>query len=290
MNSSRGPASVLSSTRAELLRLGRWPVLWVMLGAGLLLDILFGYVFDYVGYRTGGGSEVSEGLPPELLLDRLLPAGVPEITLAGTPMFGGAILLILGALVIGGGYGWGTWKTVLTQGPTRAAAYGGTLTALAAVVLALVTATILVNFGIAALVCVVESRSPGWPPVSEVLRAYGGAALIYAMWTAAGVLVGTLARSPALAVGLGLVWALVVENLLRAVANALDALAAVTDLLPGTAAGSLAGALGATTFGDEGTPGVLDILAGGPAVLLLVAYTAVFALTAGLLISRRDVF
>ncbi|WP_326558127.1 ABC transporter permease subunit [Micromonospora sp. NBC_01796] len=290
MSSFRGPASVLSSTRAELLRLGRWPALWVMLGAGLLLNILFGYVFDYVGYRTGGGSEVSEGLPPELLLGRLLPGGVPEITLQGTPMFGGAILLILGALVIGGGYGWGTWKTVLTQGPTRAAAYGGTLTALAVVVLALVTATILVNFGIAALISGVESRPAGWPPVSEVVRAFGGAALIYAMWTAAGVLVGTLARSPALAVGLGLVWALVVENLMRAVANALDGLAAVTDLLPGTAAGSLAGALGATTFGDEGTPGVLDILDGGPAVLLLVAYTAVFAVAAGLLITRRDVF
>ena len=35
------------------------------------------------------------------------------------------------------------------------------------------------------------------------------------MWAAAGVLLGVLARGPALAVWLGLVWSLVVENLLR---------------------------------------------------------------------------
>ena len=108
------------------------------------------------------------------------------------------------------------------------------------------------------------------------------------MWTAGGVLVGTLARSPALAVGLGLVWALVVENLLRGVANVLGGLQVITDLLPGTAAGSLAGALGAPTLGDDGTPGVLTTLAGGPAALLLGVYIVVFATAAGLLITRRD--
>ena len=75
------------------------------------------------------------------------------------------------------------------------------------------------------------------------------------MWALAGVLLGMLARGPALAVGLGLVWALVVENLLRGVANALPAGRGVTDLLPGTAAGSLAGALGGADVADGGAPG-----------------------------------
>jgi ABC-2 type transport system permease protein len=51
--------------------------------------------------------------------------------------------------------------------------------------------------------------------VSEVVKSLGVGTLVMGMWTAAGVLVGVLARSPALAVGLGLVWSLVVENLLR---------------------------------------------------------------------------
>ena len=37
----------------------------------------------------------------------------------GLPMFGGALVLILGALAVGSGYGWGTWKTVFTTGPRR---------------------------------------------------------------------------------------------------------------------------------------------------------------------------
>ncbi|GAB3152077.1 hypothetical protein GCM10027290_42240 [Micromonospora sonneratiae] len=289
MNARYGPVPLYRSTRAELFRLLRWPAMWVMLGVGMTLNILFGYVFDYLGYRTESGSAINEGLPPEQLLDGLLPVGVPETTVQGMPMFGGAILLILGALATGSGYGWGTLKTVFTQGPSRASTYGGTLTALAVVVVALVTATFLVNFGIAALVCAVESVPLGWPPVAEVARAFGGGLLIHGMWTAGGVMVGALARSPALAVGLGLVWALAVENLLRGVANVFEPLEAVTRLLPGTAAGSLAGAMGARVFSTEGgTPGVLTTLDGGPAALLLVAYLAVFAVTAGLLVTRRD--
>ena len=124
---STGPSALLASTRAELLRLRKWPVLWVMVGVGIVLDILFGYVFDYLSYRTGDSSEISEGVPPAALLDDLLPTGVPETTVQGMPMFGGAMLLILGALAVGGGYGWGTWKTVFTQGLSRASAFGGTL-------------------------------------------------------------------------------------------------------------------------------------------------------------------
>lgn len=288
MNARRGSASLLSSTRAELLRLGRWPALWVMLGVGMLLNILFGYVFNYISYRTDSGSEINESMPPEHVLQTLLPAGVPVTTVQGMPMFGGAILLILGALAVGSGFGWGTWKTVFTQGPSRASTYGGTMAALATVIVGLVAAVFMVNFGIATLICAAESQTLDWPPLSQVAQAFGAGLLIYGMWTTGGVLVGTLARSPALAVGLGMVWALAVENLLRGVANALEPLEAVTDVLPGTAAGSLAGALGAATFGEDGTPGVLDTIGGGPAVLLLAVYTAAFAFAAGLLIVRRD--
>jgi hypothetical protein len=54
------------------------------------------------------------------------------------------------------------------------------------------------------------------------------------------------------------VWALAVENLLRGVSNVLEPVEAITDVLPGTAAGSLAGDL------------------------------AVFVVAAGLMITRRD--
>lgn len=269
----------------ELLRLRKWPVLWVLLGVGLALDLLFGYVFDYLSYRTGS-RPVSEDAP---LLAGLLPAGVPVTTVEGVPMFGGAILLILGALAAGSGYGWGTWKTVLIVAPSRVRAFAGLLAALGVVVAGLVAATLAANLAVAALIATAESRSLAPPALADLARAAGGVALIHAMWTTCGVLLGILARGPALAVGLGMVWTLAVENLLRGTGNVLAPVGAVADLLPGTAAGSVAGALGAATFADGGTPGVLSTLDGGPAALLLVAWTALFVVSAGVLLIRRDV-
>lgn len=271
--------------RAELLRLRRWPVLWVLLGAGVTLDLLFGYVFDYLSYRTGS-RPVSEDAP---LLAGLLPAGVPVTTVEGMPMFGGAILLILGALTAGSGYGWGTWKTVMIVAPSRVSAFGGLLSALGVVVAGLVAATFAVNLAAAAGIAAAESRSFAPPELGRLAAAAGGALLMHAMWTACGVLLGVLARGPALAAGLGMVWTLAVENLLRGTGDVLAPVAAVADLLPGTAAGSLAGALGAVPFAEGGTPGVLSTLDGGRAALLLAAWTALSVTAAGVLLVRRDV-
>jgi len=120
-------AAILASTRAELLRLRKWPAVWVTIGAWLALAAMFGYVFNYVSYATGDNGFSNEGQTAASLLADLLPANVPAVMIQGTPMFGGALMMVLGALVAGGGYGWGTWKTVFTQGPSRTAAVLGSL-------------------------------------------------------------------------------------------------------------------------------------------------------------------
>jgi hypothetical protein len=64
----------------------------------------------------------------------------------------------------------------------------------------------------------------------------------------------------------------------------------MTDVLPGTAAGSLAGALGALPQGDpNGTPGVLTAIGGSAAVALLGAYLFAFGWASLALKARRDV-
>lgn len=281
--------ALVTSTRAELLRLRKWPATWVMAGVWLLLSIMFTFVFPYITYRTGDATGPGAEVPAQQLLADMMPAAVPEILTGGMPMFGGAIMLILGGLTVGSGYGWGTWKTVFTQGPGRLAAFGGTLAALAVTVVAVVAATLVVDVALSSLVAVVESQTIVWPDLADVAAALGGGVLIFGMWTATGALIGTLARSPALAVGLGLVWALAVENLLRGVAGLLGPLEAVTDLLPGTAAGSLAGALGGAGEGGDATPGVLTVLDAAPATLLLVAYMVGFVAITLALVRRRDV-
>jgi ABC-type transport system involved in multi-copper enzyme maturation permease subunit len=275
-----------ASVRAELLRLRRWPAVWVLVGVWFALDLAFVYVFNYVAYRTGSGSAVADAVPRAQLLAGLMPGAVPAVAVQGTPLFGGAILMILGALTVGSGFGWGTWKTVLTQGPGRGTAFGGTLVVLALTVVGLIVATLALDLGVSSVLALVESQPGSLPSIGELTRGAGTGALVLGMWAAAGVLIGVLTRSPALAVGLGLVWALVVENLLRGVSALISGLTVVTDHLPGTAAGSLVGALGGTA---DSTPGVQTILRGGTATGFLVGYLVLFALGGLALMRRRDV-
>ncbi|MGV9862089.1 ABC transporter permease subunit [Rhodococcus koreensis] len=280
--------AVIASTRAELLRLRKWPSMWVLLAAWIVLNLVFVYLFNYITLETGGTTDMASSAPPDVLLAQMLPSAVPQVFTQGMAMFGGALMLILGALTIGSGYGWGTWKTVFTQGPSRSAALAGTLLALLTVVIGLVVTVAAVDVGVATVIAAAESEPANLPAASAMLTALASGMLILAMWTAAGVLVGALARGPALSVGLGLVWVLVVENLLRGVAAVLDPVSVVTDFLPGTAAGSLAGSL--RDVGGDTTPGVLNILDGGTSVLVLAGYVAAFVAGTIWLVRRRDVY
>ena len=42
-------------------------------------------------------------------------------------MFGGALMMVLGAIVAGNGYGWGTWKTGVSLGAHRSGVILGSL-------------------------------------------------------------------------------------------------------------------------------------------------------------------
>lgn len=273
------------SVRAELRRLLRWPAIWVLVGVWATLNILFTYVFDWLSYRTGDTVGPAEA---GVRVANLLPGAIPDVLTQGMPMFGGAIVMIVGALTVGSGFGWGTWKTVLTQGPGRATAFGGTLGALLAVVVGILVLTVGIDLVMSSVIAAVEGESEALPGLLDLLRSVGGGVLILSMWAAGGVLLGVLARGPALAVGLGLVWSLVVENLLRGVATALPSIEAVTDHLPGTAVGSLARALGSAPVTDGGAPGVLDTLGGGIAIALTVGYLVVCLAISVSLVRRRD--
>lgn len=274
------------SVRAELRRVLRWPVTWVLLGVWILLNVLFTYVFDWISYRTGtatGPGEVTA------TVEGLLPAAIPDVLTQGMPLFGGALVMILAALTVGSGYGWGTWKTVYTQGPSRVAAFGGTLVALLVLVAGLVLLTIGVDLAMSSVIALVEGQGgAGLPAAGPLATSAGGAVLILGMWASLGVAVGVLSRSPALSAGLGLVWSLVVENLLRGVSTALPAIEGVAYRLPGSSAGSVSGALGATPITDGGSPGVLDELSGVMATGLTAGYLVVGVVIALAVVARRD--
>lgn len=280
---------VLRSTRAELLRLRKWPAVWVTLGAWLTLAAMFGYLFNYLAYATGSQNFATDGQPVDTLLAQVLPANVPAVLVQGTPMFGGALMMVLGALVAGSGYGWGTWKTVFMQGPSRTSAVLGSMAAVAVFVLGLVVASAVMGFGIALGIAALEDAPVVWPSVSALASGLGYGYLILLMWALVGFGLGTLARGPALSVGLGLVWALVLENLLRGVGTLLSPVEAFTHFTPGTAAGSLVGAFIGVPSGGQSDPGVLDVLSRERSLVLLAAYVVLVPLATLLLVRRRDV-
>lgn len=277
---------VFACARAEFARLRKWPAFWVVLGTWIVLNLVFAYLFNYLAYTSGTGSRMSNGQPREVLLQLMLPAAVPEVFTQGMAMFGGALMLVLGALVVGSGYGWGSWKTAFTQGPARGAVVGGTVLALAVVVVGLVGTAFVVDTGVATAIGAVEHQELTLPTAAHTRTGLITGVAILGMWTLGGALIAAIARGPALAVGLGLVWVLVVENLLRGVASIFAPIRAITDHLPGTAAGSAAGAM--RSVGGAATPGVLDVLSRPASFLVLAVYIAIFACGTIVLMIRRD--
>ncbi|WP_350247344.1 ABC transporter permease [Rhodococcus sp. D-6] len=275
--------TVARSLRAELYRLRSWPAMWTTVGTWFLLAMVFGYVFPYVSYTTGTAGSSTEGEPSEALLCSVLPESIPDVLVQGTPLFGGALVLVLGALIAGNGYSWGTWKTVFTHGRLRPTI--GALLALAVIVAEMVVVTAVLCTIVSVSLAAIETQPLTMPSAGTFLRSAGTAYLVFMMWGTIGFALGTYARSAALSVGLGLVWMLVVENLLRGVGSALQLVEDMTAFLPG-AAGSL---VGAVTGGGDGTPGVVDVISGPRALMTVTAYIVVAVVTTGILVRSRDV-
>jgi ABC-type transport system involved in multi-copper enzyme maturation permease subunit len=209
-------------------------------------------------------------------------------------MFDGALILVLGAMMAGSGYSWGTWKTSLTQGPSRLKIVAGALAALGAVSLALMVLSLVLDLACSLAIAAGEHQTVLWPDAGLLTRTFLTGWLVLAMWALFGYFLGTLAKGTALSIGLGLVWTLVVENMLRSIGSSVGFLDALTKVLPGTSAGSLIGAvLGCSSGACAGTPadapGVLHVVSGTGAGIGVAAYLVAMALVTGFLVRRRDV-
>lgn len=270
------------SYTAELSKLVRRPAIWLMLAVALVLSLIFTYLVPYAGYAgaTSGAPGAERGLAS------MLPDQLVGNSIGGLPIFAGAIALVVGVLAVGGEYGWGTWKTVLTQGPSRLTVYAGKLA-----VVCLATLVMVVSFfGVGALASFVvasaEDQAVSWPSLADLAVGFAAGWLIATMWAALGMLLAIWLRGVALPIGLGLVWMLAVQNLLASIAAPLlDWVASLQKGLPGPNAGSLVAALG----GNAGTPGVAEVVGAGQATLVMGAYLVGFALLGAVLLRRRDV-
>ncbi|SMO49842.1 ABC-2 family transporter protein [Geodermatophilus aquaeductus] len=279
----RTSGSLPSIVRAELLKLGRRPATWVLLGLWPALQLVFSLLIPYISYRRGSSFE---GIPPEQVLATTLPDRLVGNALSGLPLFGGALLLTLGALLAGSEYGWGTLKTLLAQGPRRTTVLAGQVLALLTVLAGTVAFSLALTAGASALIAGAEGAPADWPGLGELARGFGGGLLVAATWGVLGMLLGTALRGTALAIGLGLVWVLAVESLVvNVAAPLLEVFDTLQRALPGVNAGSLVAALAG---GTVRTPGVVAVVDGAQAAWVLGAFLAGAIALTGLLLVRRD--
>jgi ABC-2 type transport system permease protein len=276
------------SITAELLLLRKRTSTWILLGIWTALATFFSYLLPYLEYRNGdlGGG------PGEVSLDELLPDRLAGHLSGGFPFFGGVFALMLGVLALGSEYGWGTLRTVLVQRPGRLRVFAAKLVALGVGLVPFV----LVVFAVGALSSYAIASSEGveasWPSLSEVVRALAAGWLILAVWAALGIALGVISRGTALAIGVGILYALVIEGLISSFADQVSLLEPLVQFFLRANAYSLVEGLGASTTGAATSgPGAFSgpYVGGEQALLVLVGYIAGFLLLSGLLFRRRDV-
>jgi ABC-2 type transport system permease protein len=271
------------SVRAELLALRKRASSWILLAVWTTLALVFAYVVPYVTYLNGTTAE----LPAELL-----PQGLVGNLMTGFPFFGGVIALMFGVLTFGSEYGWGTLKTLFTQRPGRLRVFGAKLTALAIGLVPFVFSVFAVCFLISYAIAVREGADVALPSIWLVVRGLAAGWLVLAAWAAFGVLLAVLSRGTSLAIGIGILYALVIEGLLSALAGQISVLDRFVEFFLRANAYSLVAGLGVSPddVADNG-PGSFSgpFVDGAQALLVLGVYTAAFLVLSGWLLRRRDV-
>ena len=307
-----------ASFSAEFLKLRKRPSTWILALVLVTIVLLFGYLLNYsfVANPPPPPEDLppppsSEEVPPELqqaqeeemqaqmqaeqeaFFEEQLRALLPEKVLSnlfggGLLSIGSAVAITFGALAAGSEYGWGTLKTVLSQGPGRLSVLSGKLLALAL----FLAVFFVLTFGAAALgsfvVARLEEAAVNWPPVVDLLRGVGAGALIFMVWGAFGFLLSTLLRGTALAIGLGLAYALAVESIVLSLPFEGDTSETMRKATIGENVGAISNTFGSPFPSVQGfVPEPL--VEPERAVLVLSAYAIVFILLTALLLWRRDV-
>jgi ABC-2 type transport system permease protein len=267
---------------AELLVLRKRAATWILLGIWTLLGIFFAYVIPYALDPEDAPGGVQQFFP-ESLAGNLI---------SGFPFFGGVFALMLGVFALGSEYGWGTLKTLFTQRPSRLRVLIAKLAALGIVLVPFVLALFIAGAVASYVIAQIEGGPVNWPSAWLLVRALAAGWLILAVWAALGVLLGIVTRGTSLAIGVGILYALVIEGLLSAFADSVSVLKPLTDVFLRANGYSLAAALGASVDSIKSSgPGSYSgpLVGSAQALAVLVACIGAFVALSGFLLRHRDV-
>ena len=216
-------------------------------------------------------------LYPDQFINNMIQAAYP---------FTAAIAIVLGALLAGSDYAWGTMKTMLTQGPGRLSVWAGRVTVFAAW-MGILTAILLgVGASYSVVVAAFESHAIVWPAALQVARGFGAIWLILTVNGAIGLTLGVFIRHAAAALGIGLIYLLTVEILAVRFIDGLNggAYKWIGDLFVGQNSTALT-----QYFSSHLVPSITPTISAEQAVLVLAAYFAGLVVVAAGLLRMRDV-
>lgn len=291
-----------ASFMAELLKLYKRPAIWVLTAIWLAFVVLFAYALPYAFFANLPQPETPEDVPAEMqekmqaqseaaseqLVSQLYPENLATYALSGISGTGGTLALILGALVVGSEYGWGTLKTVLSQRPGRLVAFFAQMLALGAVLALFVLLAFVAGAMCSLVVAGIQGATVDWPSLAQLLEGLGAGAIILAVWAALGVFLATLFRNTALAVGLGLFYALALEGLVFALPIPNESFQDARQLFLGQNSGFLADSFAGSSLQQPLTPPGPDVGA-MQAALVLGIYLVALVLVAAFAFRQRDV-
>ncbi len=278
---------MLGSFFAEVLKLRKRPAVLSLGGLWISIVVVFLYLFPALIFAAIPPTEPVEAGVVEEQLSTLTPENLPlYLLLFLFPGLGTAMALILGALAAGSEYGWGTLRIILSQQSDRLGVLSGKLLALSVLLLLFVLAAFLAGALSSLAVTLFSGLSLAPPPAAELLQGLGAGLLILALWAALGFAFATLFKGTTLAVGLGLIYAFVVEQVLKGFSTLSESLRTVVEFLPGVNTAALSQAF----VDPAGNPALEEgLINPARAVLVILLYTAVFVLITALVFRRRDV-
>ena len=277
---------MMSSLQADLLLLRKRTATWVLLAVSMIMSVVFTYAFPYTTYlQTAASQRTAADLQP------LLPHSVVSSVLGGFPFYFGMFALILGVLQFGSEFGWNTFKTTFMQRSNRAAAVLSKIVALI-MTLSIFAASVFLTGAVASVIVAArEGAAISWPSAFDFVKGFAAGWLLLSLWALFGVLLAVLSRGIALAMGLGIVYGLVVEGLVTGFASSIKVLSDVAQAFLRTNGYSLIAPLQASAgIGNDG-PGFFT----GPfvnewqALLVIAGYLVIFGGASALVIARRDV-